>query len=152
MQERQQFCGSCGKLVAPAMRPARRGRVAAHLISVAILWIVYSAMHLMGGVFLGRALPLARPWGRTAAFGWPHAPFFLHGPFFPMLGGMVLLVSVLGIIAGLGLLARRPWARTMSIVGACFMLLAFPFGTALGIYTLWVLAPSECARQYREAA
>jgi hypothetical protein len=152
MREGQQFCGSCGKPFAPAMRPPKNGRVANHLTLVAILWIVYSAMHLTGGVFLAGALPLTRPWGRTAAFGWPHVPFFLHGPFFPMLGGMVLLVSVLGIIAGLGLLGRRPWARTLTIVGACFMLLAFPFGTALGIYTLWVLASSESGRQYLEAA
>jgi len=28
------------------------------------------------------------------------------------------------------------------------VVLRFPFGTALGIYTLWVLAPEESAREY----
>ena len=74
------------------------------------------------------------------------------GSIFGLLGLWLTIMGVLGIIAGVGLLARRPWARTMVIVFGCLSLLSFPFGTALGIYTLWVLASSESGRQYREAA
>ncbi len=141
LQDRQQFCGSCGKPVVPVASPGTRGRVAGNLPLLGILWIVYSAMHLVGGAFIAR----------TAPFGWRHAHFLLPGPFFGLLGVWLSLLSVLGIIAGFGLLGRRPWARTMAIVFGCLSLLSFPFGTALGIYTLWVLASSDSGRQYRGA-
>jgi len=117
-----------------------------------VLWIVYSAIHLAGGVLAATVLQTAVPWLRHSAFGMGRGPFLLPGAFFGLLGGLVVLISILGIIAGWGLTARRPWARPLAIVFGCLALLGFPFGTALGIYTLWVLAPSESARQYREAA
>jgi hypothetical protein len=38
----------------------------------------------------------------------------------------------------------------LAIVLAFFALFHVPFGTALGIYTLWVLLPSEADREYEE--
>jgi hypothetical protein len=52
---------------------------------------------------------------------------------------LILLLSIPGLIAGLGLLKLRPWARTLTIVLSVLDLLQFPFGTALGVYGLWVL-------------
>ena len=37
----------------------------------------------------------------------------------------------------------------LSIVIGILHLLNFPLGTALGIYTLWVLLPGESEQQYR---
>jgi hypothetical protein len=152
LQDRQQYCGSCGKPVAPVAKPARRGRVAKHLSVLGILWIVFSVMHLARGTFVATLLPGMMHWGRTAAFGWGRPHFFLPEAFFGMFGGFLVILSVLGIIAGCGLLARQPWARTMAIIFGCFALMSFPFGTALGIYTLWVLGSSDSGREYREAA
>ena len=56
-----------------------------------------------------------------------------------LIAGFVFLISVPGIIAGVGLLKYRPWARMLTLVVAAFELLHVPFGTALGIYTFWVL-------------
>jgi hypothetical protein len=36
----------------------------------------------------------------------------------------------------------------LGIVVAILSLLKFPIGTALGIYTLWVLAPAESGAEY----
>src|SRR6266852_3303715 len=44
---------------------------------------------------------------------------------------------------GWGLLQRQPWARTIAIVLGILALFHPPFGTALGIYTLWVLLAAE---------
>jgi hypothetical protein len=57
-----------------------------------------------------------------------------------------LIISALaipGIVAGIGLLKMKPWARIVAIVVGCFDLLHIPFGTALGVYTLWVLLNEE---------
>lgn len=41
--------------------------------------------------------------------------------------------------AARGLGRGRPWARNLALVLAAFNLLLLPLGTALGLYTLWVL-------------
>ena len=68
--------------------------------------------------------------------------------------GFVLLISLPGLIAGIGLLKYRPWSRMLTIVISALDLLSVPFGTALGIYGLWVLLsqPTEALFQQRRAA
>jgi hypothetical protein len=68
------------------------------------------------------------------------------------LGGLLLVGAVVGIVTGWGLLERQPWARTLALVVGCFSLLDMPFGTALGIYTLWVLLPARSEEEYRRMA
>jgi ABC-type spermidine/putrescine transport system permease subunit II len=61
----------------------------------------------------------------------------------------VLAKAVVGLIAGVGLLQRAPWARILALVLAFLSLINPPFGTALGIYTLWVLLPSASEEEYQ---
>ncbi len=54
-----------------------------------------------------------------------------------------LTLSVPGIAAGFGLMYYRPWARMVTVVLSLLHLFNFPFGTALGVYGLWVLLSDE---------
>ena len=57
-------------------------------------------------------------------------------------GWLLLLAaatSTPGIAGGVGLARGRRWARRLVVALSVAMLLAFPLGTALGGYTLWVL-------------
>lgn len=56
------------------------------------------------------------------------------------------VLSVPGIVGGLGLVYRKAWARILLLVVAFIQLINIPFGTALGIYTLWVLLQDEARR------
>ncbi|MBI3696140.1 MAG: hypothetical protein HY238_15045, partial [Acidobacteria bacterium] len=47
------------------------------------------------------------------------------------------------LIAGIGLLKLRPWARILTIVLSAIDLIHVPFGTALGLYGLWALLSKE---------
>ena len=47
------------------------------------------------------------------------------------------------IIGGISLLNGKSWALTLLLVLGCFKLFSFPFGTALGIYTIWVYAEDK---------
>jgi hypothetical protein len=51
----------------------------------------------------------------------------------------LLLLSAPGLITGIGLLKLRPWSRILGIALSAINLIHIPFGTALGIYGLWVL-------------
>jgi len=61
---------------------------------------------------------------------------------------VVYLRGALGALVGIGLLRRERWARPLALVVGVLMLIKIPFGTALGIYTLWVLVPAQSAMEY----
>lgn len=44
-----------------------------------------------------------------------------------------------GIVAGVGLLMFKNWARILTLVLAVLNLANFPLGTALSVYSFWVL-------------
>jgi hypothetical protein len=70
-----------------------------------------------------------------------------------LVGGVAFLVilvfSIPCVIAGFGLLKYRSWAQMLTIVMSILNLVSFPFGTALGIYGLWVLLNKETKPLFR---
>ena len=64
------------------------------------------------------------------------------------LGVFMLALSLPGIIAGIGLLKYRRWARILTIVLSALNLMNIPFGTILGIYGLWVMLSDDGSRLF----
>ena len=60
----------------------------------------------------------------------------------------VLAKAAAGFVAGWGLLNREPWGRVLALVLGFLALIHVPFGTALGVYTLWVLLPAHSEEEY----
>jgi hypothetical protein len=60
----------------------------------------------------------------------------------------LLLVSIPGIVGGIGLLRYKSWARYLVLVLSVLALLSVPIGTAIGIYSIWVLVQDETARLF----
>lgn len=75
-------------------------------------------------------------------------------PILGVIGGFVtillLVLSVPGIIAGIGLLNFRPWARILTIVLSVLDLFHIPIGTAIGVYGLWVLLSNEAQPLFQQ--
>ncbi|MGH9351953.1 MAG: DUF2127 domain-containing protein [Terriglobia bacterium] len=147
--EGQNFCSVCGKSTvassAPVARPpagAARGRVERHLRVLGVLWMVWAVIRFLPGIgllFFGR-------------FVLPAFPFEFRAmilPFAAIAGVYFLAYAAACFITGWGLMQRRPWARVVAIVLAILSLIHFPLGTALGIYTLWAVAPAESEAEYR---
>jgi NADH:ubiquinone oxidoreductase subunit K len=65
------------------------------------------------------------------------------------IGGFFAVTSLLAVIGGIGLLKRKNWARILILVLSAFDLLNIPFGTALAIYTIWVLVQDETVALFR---
>ncbi len=59
------------------------------------------------------------------------------------IAGLLTVLALPGIVGGIGLLRRRQWARALVMILGFLNLLAVPFGTILGIYTIWVLLKPE---------
>jgi hypothetical protein len=53
------------------------------------------------------------------------------------------VVSVPGIIGGIGLLKGQEWARILVLILSVLNLFNIPIGTAAGIYSIWVLMQEE---------
>ena len=65
---------------------------------------------------------------------------------------LILFKAVACFAVGWGLLERESWARLLAIILAIVSLFNVPFGTALGIYTLWVLLPAQTDEEYKRMA
>jgi hypothetical protein len=66
-----------------------------------------------------------------------------------LVAGLLTLLAIPGIAAGIGLLQRRSWGRILAIVVGILNLVNVPIGTVVGAYTLWVLL-QENATPYFE--
>jgi hypothetical protein len=58
---------------------------------------------------------------------------------FTLLALIAIVWGIAHIVVGVPLRRRRPWARIMALMLGSVDLLLLPYGTALGIYALWVL-------------
>ncbi len=147
LQGSQNFCPNCGKPVGTASTPLMPApsRVAGHVRLLAILWLAMAAFRLVPALIL---LSIFR---RGIGFWPPDVPMFVHG-LLQMIGLIFLASAGVAILIGWGLLERRPWARMLAIIFGFLSLMEVPFGTALGIYTLWVLLPAQSEEEYRRTA
>jgi hypothetical protein len=112
-----------------------------HVKVLGILYIVLGALGLMGALVIllifggaGAIVGAAAVENRDALIALP-----IIGIAGTALALFLLFLSLPGIIAGVGLLQFRPWARILTLVLSILNLVNVPLGTALGVYGLWVL-------------
>lgn len=152
VQPGQTFCSRCGKqIIGPmtVMQP-RPGRVHAHAHLLGIIWLAISAFNTIAGVVL---YILANTlFAHLHELGAPEAPTAFLRPLLSVIGVFVLAKAAFGFIAGWGLLQREPWARILTLVLGFISLFHIPFGTAVGVYTLWVLLPAQSQEEYEAMA
>jgi hypothetical protein len=60
--------------------------------------------------------------------------------------------SLPGLVGGIGLIKYQGWARITLLVVGFINLLLIPFGTVLGIYTIWVLMHGDVKRMFESRA
>lgn len=68
-----------------------------------------------------------------------------------IVAGILFLLSVPGIIAGIGLLQHKEWARILTIILSVLSLMNFPLGTAIGVYSIWALSQEETVAIFKSA-
>jgi hypothetical protein len=63
----------------------------------------------------------------------------LTAAIFTALAVIAILWGAAHVVVGVPLRRRRPWSRIMALMLGSIDLLLLPYGTALGLYGLWVL-------------
>jgi hypothetical protein len=161
------FCSKCGVQVVAAQPsyaaypqppvPVLALRVQRHLQTLGVLWCAFGAYRFISGL-MGMFFLRAFAGRGFGGYDWPfnHS----HGVFgqpwmaslLPVIAVYTVVMAALAVLVGYSLLKRQPWGRTLAIVVGILSLLKPFFGTALGIYTLWVLAPGASGLEYEAIA
>jgi hypothetical protein len=123
-----------------------------HIKILAILHVVHGAL-----IILTEYITL---WllGKMGLLFWPPHRLLRYGrishveltevlvPIFYCVIVAPILIAIPGIIGGWGLYQRKNWARIVVLIVGIIILVNFPVGTALGIYTIWVVFQPETVK------
>jgi O-antigen/teichoic acid export membrane protein len=60
----------------------------------------------------------------------------------------IVILSLPGIIAGIGLFKREEWARILTLIISVIDLFNIPLGTAVGVYSIWALVQPEVVAEF----
>lgn len=140
-------CPRCQRRIGDPVRSLAYARLQGHLHTLAILWIVTGALFIIPAALLllfGGSVHLVLQNSEPMA---ELFPVFLY-----LVGGTLALLGIGGIGVGLGLKQHQPWARIVAIILGVLALFHPPFGTALGVYTLWVLLADDGGHEYHYLA
>lgn len=116
-----------------------------HINIISILWIVYGAVGLVWAFVLFWLL-----------FGIAFIPDIGHEAAYILRGSgifvsvFIAVFSLPEVIAGIGLLKMKEWARILALILCFFNLVAFPLGTALSIYSFVILIKDESIQLFHK--
>jgi hypothetical protein len=117
-----------------------------HLHLLGILQVVWGSIGLLLGA---STLILA---GGAVAIGLSSAgremPAGVTAAAFAVCAAALLLFGLMNVWAGAAIRRRQPSGRLAALGLAIPNLFVLPFGTALGIYTMWVLLHDETRRMF----
>lgn len=113
-----------------------------HVTAIGILYIIYFVLSLLIALLIFTILS-----GSGILSGNPDAMAILT-TVGTIVAAYILILALPALIAGIGVLKHQNWGRVLAIVIGALNLLNFPFGTALGIYTLWVMTHQNVKRQF----
>ena len=108
---------------------------------LAVLYIVFGALGILAAVIILMIFGGAA--GIVGSVAQDQADARIALPIIGAVGGLIaifiLVLSAPNILAGVGLLKYKEWARILTIVLSILNIPFIPFGTILGVYGLWVL-------------
>ena len=115
---------------------------------VPILGWIYVVGH---AIFLAAGFVVLLLIGLAPATSEP-APIWMLGVVGMAVGLLMVALALPGLLAGYGLLTRKPWGRMLAMAVGILGLVNFPLGTAIGVYTLWVLTQPAASEYFATPA
>jgi hypothetical protein len=116
-----------------------------HVTVVGAIQIGFGILGLIGSVVVFFALNFARGFIENDEVGIMVVRFLSVS--LPIL---IMFLSTLGLVGGIGLLAYKSWARYLVIVVAALGCLNIPIGTLKGVYFLWVLLQDDTVKLFEK--
>ena len=135
-------CAQCGAPLSADAEAVQVNPMEKHVTLVAIINIVFGTIGILVGLFLFVVLILG---GLISGDSEAAAITSIVGT---TLCGFFLLLSIPGLIGGIGLLKHKGWARILVLIIGILDLINIPIGTAIGVYTIWVLLNEKTAQLF----
>ena len=107
-----------------------------HIKIVAALHIALGALSLIAAIVVFVVFAMA---GGIVISQGQHQAAGILGIIAVAVCSFLAVLGLPGIIGGWALFTGRSWGRPLGLVLGFLQLLNIPFGTALGIYTIWAL-------------
>lgn len=108
-----------------------------HVKALGWLWVISGVLSILGGLCAGASM------AGGGIISEDQTALLTTSIFATLCGGSLVLGAIFDFIAAYGLFNYRSWARILAIILGILNLFLFPIGTALGIYTLWVMFNDE---------
>ena len=115
-----------------------------HVHLLGVFWIVHGGLVLIGGI-----ITFALLFGLSFIPDMDSEGTTVLRVVGISVGGLLWLLSVPKIIAGVGLLKRMEWARILTLILSFLALFNIPLGTALGIYSLAILLRDDTTQLFQ---
>lgn len=63
-------------------------------------------------------------------------------------GGLMMVLALPSLLAGIGLLRRKEWGRILALIVGAFDLFNFPIGTLIAAYSFYVLLQNSASAYF----
>lgn len=113
-----------------------------HINIVGILHIIMGALGILTGLLIYTVLHLIGDFSDDAQAN------MVLSIVANVLAAIMIICSIPGIIGGIGVMKRKQWGRILILIISILNLVNFPFGTALGVYSIWALVQPEIAAEF----
>ena len=111
-----------------------------HVALVGALFIIWGLLTALVGVStLALGIGAVALFAAAARGGGSQMAAGITAAAFTALAIIAIAWGAAHVVVGIPLRQRKPWARVIALMLGSVDLLLLPYGTALGIYTLWVL-------------
>jgi hypothetical protein len=108
-----------------------------HITLVSLIQIVLSSIGILLGLFLFLLL------SSLGIFVGEEEATIILPIIGTIVGGFLIITSAAGLIGGIGLYKHKSWSRILLFIVSILDLFSIPIGTAVGIYTIWLLMQDE---------
>lgn len=122
--------------------------IESHKRTLGIIHIVYGSLIAITFLFIGSLVSILFPFiseeiandvGRDA-----DEILFMVSSIIRTIFILLLIFSALpSIVGGIGLLQKKSWGVVIALIAGCVSIFSFPFGTAVGVYSIYVFVENN---------
>jgi len=126
--------------------------IQSHKRALGIIHIIYGSLIGLSFIFIGVIVSAFAPFisdliqeenGQDGAMIFELVANIIRAVF-----TLIFIFSALpSIIGGIAVLQKKSWGMLITLIAGCVSIFSFPFGTALGVYTIYVFANNNKAKQ-----
>ncbi len=122
--------------------------IQSHKRTLGILHIVYGSLVGITFLFIGSLITILFPFIAdeiaSDVGGDADKALLLVSSILKVVFVLLLLFSALpSFIAGIGLIQKKEWGIMLALVAGCISIFSFPFGTAVGVYSIYVFVENN---------